>query len=66
MSLASHRGTSIEEIARLVGHAARTTEVVYQREFRLVITIGAEIMDEVFGEPCSSNQNQSLPLPPTH
>jgi integrase len=50
VSLMSHRGASIEEIARLVGHAStRTTEVVYRRELRPVITTGAEIMDEVFG-----------------
>src|SRR5215467_9914240 len=49
VSLMSHRGVSIEEIARLVGHAStRTTEVVYRRELRPVITTGAEIMDEVF------------------
>jgi integrase len=49
VSLLSHRGVSIEEIARLVGHAStRTTEVVYRRELRPVITIGAEIMDELF------------------
>ena len=48
-SLMSNRGVSTEEIARLVGHAStRTTEVVYRREFRPVITTGAEIMDEVF------------------
>jgi integrase len=50
VSLMSHRGVRIEEIARLVGHAStRTTEVVYRRELRPVITTGAEIMDEVFG-----------------
>jgi integrase len=49
VSLMSHRGVSIEEIARLVGHAStRTTEVVYRRELRPVITTGAEIMDEIF------------------
>ena len=49
VSLMSHRGVSIEEIARLVGHVStRTTEVVYRRELRPVITTGAEIMDEVF------------------
>ena len=49
VSLLSHRGMSIEEIARLVGHAStRTTEVVYRRELRPVITTGAEIMDAVF------------------
>jgi integrase len=50
VSLMSHRGVSIEEIARLAGHAStRTTEVVYRRELRPVITTGAEIMDELFG-----------------
>ena len=45
----SHRGVSIEEVARLVGHAStRTTEVVYRRQLRRVITTGAEIMDELF------------------
>jgi integrase len=51
VSLMSHHGVSIEEIARLVGHSSTwTTEVVYRRELRPVITTGAEIMDEVFGE----------------
>jgi integrase len=50
VSLMSHRGVSIEEIAHLVGHASsRTTEVVYRWELRPVITTGAEVMDEVFG-----------------
>jgi len=48
--LMSHRGLSIEEIARLAGHAStRTTEIVYRRELRPGITTGAEIMDELFG-----------------
>ena len=51
VSLMSHHGVSIEEIARLAGHdSTRTTEVVYRRELRPVITTGAEIMDEIFGE----------------
>ena len=51
VSLMSHRGVSIEEIARLVGHAStRTTEIVYRRELRPVITTGAEIMDQLFTE----------------
>jgi integrase len=50
VSLMSHHGVSTEEIARLAGHAStRTTEVVYRRELRPVITTGAEIMDQVFG-----------------
>jgi integrase len=56
VSLMSHRGVSIEEIAHLVGHAStRTTEVVYRWELRPVITTGAEIMDEVFGEASRSH-----------
>ena len=46
VSLMSHQGVSIEEIAGLAGHATtRTTEIVYRRELRPVITTGAEIMD---------------------
>jgi integrase len=49
VSLMSHHGVAIEEIARLVGHAStRTTEIVYRRELRPVITTGAEIMDQLF------------------
>src|SRR5690242_15869552 len=49
VSLLSHQGVAIEEIARLVGHAStRTTEIVYRRELRPVITTGAEIMDQLF------------------
>ena len=49
VSLMSHHGVSIEEIARLVGHATtRTTEIVYRRELRPVITTGAEITDQLF------------------
>jgi integrase len=49
VSLMSHRGVSIEEIARLVGRTStRTTEIVYRRELRPVITTGAEIMDQLF------------------
>jgi integrase len=55
VSLMSHRGVSIEEIARLAGHAStRTTEIVYRRELRPVITTGAEIMDELFTETSNS------------
>ena len=39
----------VEEIARLAGHKqTSTTELVYRRELRPVITTGAELMDEVF------------------
>jgi integrase len=49
VSLMSHRGVAVEEIARLAGHSSsRTTETIYRRELRPVITTGAEIMDQLF------------------
>ena len=49
VSMMSYQGVPVEEIARLAGHASsRTTEVIYRRELRPVITTGAEIMDKVF------------------
>jgi hypothetical protein len=43
------RDVPVEEIARLAGHASsRTTEVIYRRELRPVITTGAEVMDQIF------------------
>ena len=49
VSLMSDSGVPVEEIARLVGHtSSRTTEVVYRRELRPVITTGAEVMDKTF------------------
>ena len=49
VSLMSRSGVAIEEIARLAGHAStRTTEIVYRRELRPVITTGAQIMDQLF------------------
>jgi hypothetical protein len=44
----SNRGIGTEEIARLVGHSStRTTEVIYRKELRPVITTGAEVMDDL-------------------
>jgi integrase len=49
VSLMSSSGVPIEEIARLAGHSnTRTTEVVYRRELRPVLTTGAEAMDRLF------------------
>ena len=49
VSLMSSSGVPIEEIARLAGHSSsRTTEVVYRRELRPVLTAGAEAMDRLF------------------
>jgi integrase len=48
VSLMSSSGVPVEEIARLAGHSSsRTTEVVYRRELRPVITTGAEVMDKI-------------------
>ena len=49
VSLMSAEGVSIEDIARLVGHSSSaTTEAVYRKELRPVITEGAEIMSSLF------------------
>jgi integrase len=48
VSLLSATGTPVEEIARLAGHSStRTTEVIYRRELRPVLTRGAEAMDAI-------------------
>lgn len=50
VSLMSHSGVPVEEITRLAGHSSsRTTEVIYRRELRPVITTGAEVLDRVYG-----------------
>jgi integrase len=52
VSLMSSSGVPVEEIARLAGHSnTRTTEVVYRRELRPVLTTGAEAMDRLFPSP---------------
>jgi integrase len=49
VSIMSQGGVPVEEIARLAGHKqTSTTELVYRRELRPVITTGAELMDTVF------------------
>jgi integrase len=49
VSIMSAGGVPVEEIARLAGHQqSSTTELVYRRELRPVITTGAEIMDRIF------------------
>jgi integrase len=49
VSLMSSSGVPVEEIARLAGHSSsKTTEVVYRRELRPVLTTGAEAMDRLF------------------
>ena len=62
VSLMSHHGVSTEEIARLAGHAStRTTEVVYRRELRPVITTGAQIMDQIFGPGTVTEPSRTYP-----
>jgi integrase len=49
VSIMSADGVPVEEIARVTGHKqTSTTELVYRRELRPVITTGAEVMDKVF------------------
>jgi integrase len=49
VSMLSAHGVAVEEIARIAGHSStRTTEVVYRKELRPVITTGAEVMDRIF------------------
>jgi integrase len=49
VSMMSHQDVPVEEISRLAGHSSsRTTEVIYRKELRPVITTGAEVMDQLF------------------
>ena len=49
VGIMSADGVPVEEIARVAGHKqTSTTELVYRRELRPVITTGAEVMDKVF------------------
>jgi integrase len=50
VSLLSDNGTSIDEIARLVGHSSTAvTELVYRQQIRPVLQSGAVVMDRIFG-----------------
>ncbi|MFD7616942.1 tyrosine-type recombinase/integrase [Streptomyces sp. NPDC059802] len=49
VSLLSDHGIPLERIAMLVGHSSQaTTEAVYRKQLRPVITQGAEAVDEIF------------------
>ncbi len=49
VSLMSDAGVPIEKIARLVGHTGTTTtETVYRKQIRPMVTGGAEVMDSLF------------------
>ena len=66
--LMSSTGVPVEEIARLAGHTStRTTEIVYRRELRPILTTGAEIMDTIFKPPTApvdGPDHKELPLMP--
>jgi integrase len=54
VSLMSNSGVPVEGIARIAGHSSsRTTEVVYRRELRPILTTGAEAMDRLFNPRAS-------------
>jgi integrase len=49
VSLMSDAGVPVEKIARLVGHSGTTTtETVYRKQIRPVVTGGAQVMDSLF------------------
>ncbi|WP_329464470.1 site-specific integrase [Streptomyces sp. NBC_01431] len=51
VSLLSDHGVPLETIALLVGHTSQaTTEAVYRKQLRPVITKGAEAMDAIFAQ----------------
>jgi integrase len=50
-ALLSDHGIPLETIALLVGHSSQaTTEAVYRKQLRPVITKGAEAMDDIFAD----------------
>lgn len=49
--LSNHGGVSVEEIARLVGHATTAvTQKVYRLELRPMLIEGAEVMDRLLAD----------------
>jgi integrase len=49
VSLLSDNGVPLEDISRLVGHSSTAvTELVYRKQIRPVIQVGAVAMDEIF------------------
>ena len=50
ISLLSLGGLPVEEITRIAGHSSTgTTQVVYRREVRQVLTGGAQTLDRLLG-----------------
>ncbi|MEV5949574.1 tyrosine-type recombinase/integrase [Streptomyces sp. NPDC051993] len=62
VSLLSDHGIPIEVIARVVGHdGSGTTEKVYRKQIRPVITEGALAMDAIFRSEASSKSREDSP-----
>ena len=60
VSLLSDYGIPLERIALLVGHSSQaTTEAVYRKQLRPVITEGAEAMDDIFAEDQEGEEAKS-------
>jgi hypothetical protein len=48
----SESGVGVDEIARLARHfSSRTTEIIYRRELRTVITTGTDVTDGICIQP---------------
>jgi len=62
VSLLSSAGIPIEDIAHLAGHAnTRTTEKVYRKDLRPVLTRGAKAMDDIFKAHREASEPPTLP-----
>ena len=64
VSVLSDHGIPIEVISRLVGHnGSGTTERVYRKQLRPVISEGAEAMDDIFGGEVGTTEDDSSEEP---
>jgi integrase len=62
ISLLSLGGLPVEEIARIAGRSStRTTEMVYRRELRPVITGGAQALDRLLGQTAKARATAPSP-----
>lgn len=60
VSLLSDHGIPLETIALLVGHSSQaTTEAVYRKQLRPVITKGAEAMDDIFAQEAAGDETEA-------
>jgi integrase len=62
VSLLSEHGIRLEDIARVVGHrSTTTTDVVYRKQVRPVITKGATVMDAILDGEGQATQRRVAP-----